>query len=664
MDPCKLEKCRERLNNQWPLIGTWFRRQAVKSLKEDGSLDAVQTLAGVLWRNGDADLRTFALAALRTLGRQKNEGAQEALCRFVIHHDQPVVEEEIVNYGYVPREESLRAAFFFLTQQWEKYEALDFDHALLRVVYEAGNERLRRRIAAVARDAGRLEWVGIVSGGRQGRRLASMTDAEWRAALNVLHENEQWDEVWRLALEAPPRWSAPMLRRLRTVGWRPPEVEFAEFQELTRLAESWHDDDFRSLMETRVTLRGHTADVRCLAFHPENRLLATAGGDRTVRLWSLPEGRLLNMLEGHKSQVNCLAISPDGRVLASGGRDTLAWLWHLPSAQSAVKLDGHSDRILCLAISPDAKVLATGSADSSIQLWQLPEGRNLTMLEGHSSGILDLAINPDGSVLASAGGDSTVCLWSLPDGKLLKTLRGHRDRELDAVLCLAISPDGRFLATGGTDWIVNLWSLPDGQHLQTLEGHIGQVGCLAFSRDGKTVASGAGDHTIRFWQIPEGKLLESLDAHSGEVTRLVLIADGNILASTSGDGISHDHSVRLWDVAGHKWLRTLDGHTRYVTCLGGSPNGQWMASGSGDGTIRLWTSELARLSRIPVRETTLNDLDWVHRATKKSGKSGPAEAALAFLDSLLRRRHRHDVEIGEVKSRLIGVGEFDIEIEG
>jgi WD40 repeat protein len=664
MDPSQLQKCRERLNNQWPFIGPWIRRQAVQNLQEDGTLEAVQTLAGVLWRNGDTDLRGSALAALRTLARRNNEAAREALCRFVIHHEHPILLQEIVNFGYVPQEESVRAAFFFLTEQWEKYDCLDFDHSLLRAVYEAGNEKLRRRIAAVARDAGRLEWVGIVSGGRQGRRLASMTDAEWRAALNVLHDNERWEEIWRLALEAPPRWSAPMLRRLKTMHWKPSESDREDFQELTRLAAAWPNDDFRPFLETHCTLRGHSADVRCLAFHPDNRLLATGSGDRTIRLWTLPDGGLQNTLQGHRSQVNCLAVSPDGRVLASGGWDSFAWLWRLPSAQTAVKLDGHSDRVLCLAITPDSELLATGSADCAIQLWRLPEGRNFKMLEGHSSGILELAVSPDGRLLASAGGDSTVGLWSLPDGKSLATLRGHRDGEMDAVLCLAISPDGKLLATGGTDWVIHLWSLPGAQHLQTLEGHFGQVSCLAFSRDSKVLASGGGDNTIRFWHLPEGRLRETLDAHSGEVTRLVVTGDGSLLASTSGDGISHDHSVRLWDLSTHKWLKTLDGHTRCVSCLAASADGQWLASGSGDGTIRLWTSELVRLSRSPVRQTMLTDLSWVQRALRKTGKSEPEIAALTFMDALFRRKHRHDVEIGEGSPCVIGAGEFDIEIEG
>ncbi len=58
-----------------------------------------------------------------------------------------------------------------------------------------------RQIAAKARAAGRIEWVEVVAGGKQGRRLGSMTDGEWNAALSVLQANRRWPDAWRLAQE-------------------------------------------------------------------------------------------------------------------------------------------------------------------------------------------------------------------------------------------------------------------------------------------------------------------------------------------------------------------------------------------------------------------------------------------------------------------------------
>jgi WD40 repeat protein len=656
------EKYRRRLTNRLPLIGSWLRHRAVVQLHEDGSAEAVQILAGAAWRSDNASIRNEALGSLRQLARQDNRPAQEALCRFVIHHDHGPTRAEVIAAGYVPAEESQRALFYFVTDQWDKYESLDFDHSLLRVVYEAGSEALRRRIAAVARAAGRLEWVGIAAGGRQGRRLGSMTDAEWKAALTVLDDNQRWEEIWRLAQEAPPRWGVVLLRRLRDADWSPDGDERNDFHELLRLAEQWPGDGFRPTMEEKSVLYGHADEVRCLAISPNGRLLASGSADKTVRLWSLPEGEALKTL-GHRNAVNCLGISPDGRVLASGGRDGAVWLWRLPSAQTAIQLKGHSQMVLCLAISPNSRLLASGSADSAIQLWSLPDGKNLKMLDGHRESVLDLAMSPDGSILASTGSDCDVQLWSLPDGRALRTLQGHRNHEGDAVLCLAISPDGTLLATGGTDRTICLWSIPGGHALANLEGHLGHIACLAITPDGRTLASGGADQTIRLWRLPDGRPLACWEAPSSDVTRLAVSPDGTLLASVSGTGLGHDHSVRLWDLVERKWLKTLDGHSRYVGCVAMSPDGQLLATGSGDHTVRLWTTELTRLSRLPVRQATLKDLVRVQTALRRTALPEPERAALSLIAALIQRRRRHDVEVDEAAPRVIEIGEFDIEIE-
>src|SRR5262249_54073501 len=110
-----------------------------------------------------------------------------------------------------------------------------------------------------------------------------------------------------------------------------------------------------------ATLKGHTGWIALVAFAPDGQALATASGDKTVKLWQLATGRERATLHGHTDYVSAVAFAPDGQLLATGSYDHTAKLWDVATGRERQTLRGHRGVVLAVAFSPDGRTLATGS---------------------------------------------------------------------------------------------------------------------------------------------------------------------------------------------------------------------------------------------------------------------------------------------------------------
>jgi WD40 repeat protein len=90
------------------------------------------------------------------------------------------------------------------------------------------------------------------------------------------------------------------------------------------------------------TLSGHTNEISSINFSPIGDILASAGADQTIRLWSAHTGQCLKILQGHSNWICSIAFSSDGQTIVSSSEDGTIKIWDIQTGECLKTL--RSDR--------------------------------------------------------------------------------------------------------------------------------------------------------------------------------------------------------------------------------------------------------------------------------------------------------------------------------
>ena len=288
-------------------------------------------------------------------------------------------------------------------------------------------------------------------------------------------------------------------------------------------------------------LLGHTAPLRCLAYSPDGKQLASGGDDCDVRLWD--QGGKSSWMEpkAHKDSVRSLVFSNTGQQLYSAGWDADCRVWWLSSREHESLLPGTVDSAFgCMDFSGEDNLVALGCLS----------GKILILSTTHPS------ISPR--------------LWKAHEGP---------------VRCVLLSRAGGLLFTGGDDGFLRIWDRYWGLERRPIGQHADWVCCLALANDGVTLASGSADGQVRVWDLRVGRELVICRAHVGRISHLAWSDNGTGLLTAGWDGL-----IRIWSVDGSSMTvrKTLDFGIGRVNCVAVCPDGMTAAAGGQDGRVVLW----------------------------------------------------------------------------
>ena len=483
----------------------------------------------------------------------------------------------------------------------------------LRAIHHAASRGIRRRRGVVVGLAA-LALIAVSAAGLAANDAASAARQQTVAQLVVKS----------LSIAPYDPWTA---RRLAVAAWSVAHTPSAMSVMATLLTEQQQG----GILPGDPANRG----VRAVAFSSSGKLLASAYGDGSVRVWDLQNGQVtgagLPAASGAGDDVTGLAFSPDGRRLATADAGGTVRLWDLATARavSTFQTGGNAtESVNGLAWSPSGRRLATADADGTVRLWNLATGRpaGAPLRPGTgSAGVTGVAFSPHGQLLASIDADGTVHLWDLASGRAIGHPKPAGPGPPSGVTGVAFSADGQLMAAGGADGTVRLRDLSTGRPVgvshQAGAGPGDGVNAVAISPTGDLLASAGADGTVRLWDPSTGQAprapLQADDAIGG-ASAVAFSPDGRLLASADADG-----TVRLWDPVTGREIRVLVAETEPllstetgplpgvhepvsldVRALAFSAGGTLLASADADGTVRLWDPATGRPVGAPLRAVT------------------------------------------------------------
>lgn len=563
----------------------------------------------VSFGNFSIEHQKLSLFWLNQFAKLESSACEDAICQIFIQNESTLALELAKQEGYFPNSPVQAALFYFLSNNWQAYTQLDFNHALISRAYETASHPVRKRILEVSRLSGRQEWMNSLSSAARIVWLDDLNDPDWEITLRTLSQAQRYDELWRLAQLAPPLWSARLISELNTANWHPPSTpDEQRWQHLV------------------------TASSACLGQQPKIQPLA---------VWRSPS-----------PDISCLALNSQANLIAAGGSESSIYLWETGHQHTLVaRLGSPVAQMRSLAFSPDGEFLVVAPGDHALRTFRLKDTKLIKTMEGHTALVHNLVFHPDGRSLISASFDGSLRTWRFPQGQLLNTI----DLGKTEVFGLAVSPDGLILIHAGSDQAVNVRRWPSGEALFHLTGHQDTVINLSSAPNGPVVASASRDRQMMVWNYLAGRRLAQFSSGGEPTTQMMFHPTHPVLIIGGLQG-----SLSIRSMTSGASLAQIKGHTAAITGLVTDSSGARIFTSSLDGVICLWDLRVF----LAVRQPQSHTLVGISALTslQKSCQAKSAEYDwLEFMMEMIRWRQQFDIQIDEAPM-VMSIGEFDIQL--
>ena len=310
----------------------------------------------------------------------------------------------------------------------------------------------------------------------------------------------------------------------------------------------------------RVETGMHTATIPGIATDAANRYVVTGSDDKTVRVWELATGRLLQTIRvpigpGNEGKIYAVALSPTGTIIAGGGftgpdgSDQPIYLFDRATGRMLHRITGLPNVTERLVFSADGRFLAaTLGQKFGLRVYKTADWSLVATDTDYGDDSYGADFNAQGR-LVTASHDGFIRLYGSDFNLLAKEQARGGKRPIQ----VSFAPDGGQVAVGFADSTKvtvlsgNDLSFEFGPDTSGVDS--GNLLAVTWSIDGKFLFTGGTWAKIRRWA----------DGGRGAYTDIPTGADNTVLAAIrlQDGGIAFCTYDPAWGVIDSRGQRTF-----------------------------------------------------------------------------------------------------------
>ncbi|RDW75480.1 hypothetical protein BP6252_06622 [Coleophoma cylindrospora] len=396
-----------------------------------------------------------------------------------------------------------------------------------------------------------------------------------------------------------------------------------------------------STLERTEVLKGHTEDVRKVAFRPQLKSntsgdtysLASSsnhnnGSGNMIILWHLDSsGKDRNPQTSPQPTIDSLTTVVSRALV--GELQKYDWDENEKAIQEMIKAFRGDITTACVAHNLEHRTVLPGSffgfgsqafandgallffkthAQSTqhgmrppdqlpcINVWNTSKSAIDLELRGHTDSIMWVGASPNNEMIASAAWDQSIRIWDIKTGECLRNFGPFGGQ----MWSCAFSPDSKYIAfhQGNPQPITFVYNIENGTEVSKIEEFKSWARSMDWGPDGNTLAAGGGGGQLCVWDPYTGKLLQNWqlavkNIPGGRsfmsVAGVEYIEDGKKLMFKTTDG-----SIEVYDFGQNLKWHFGKGKKDKVTTFSGEETFCWseklgmIISADSDGSIRFW----------------------------------------------------------------------------